>query len=96
MVPIKPQRTNQIIASDFAGPLNVTARGNKYIQVITDLYGKYLVLVAHPDKETRSAVKGLIENCERAVYLESQKLVSQTGDESTSPNYGTCFVRYLT
>ena len=62
MMYIVPDHTNQIIASDFAGPLNTTKKGNKYLQIITDLYGKYLVVVAHPNKETRSAAKALVNN----------------------------------
>ena len=61
MMIIKPEHTNQLIASDFAGPLNTSKRGNKYFQVIVDLFSKYLVVVAHPNKETRSAIKGLTE-----------------------------------
>ncbi len=34
-----------MIASDFAGPFNKTPSGNKYIQVITDLYTKYMMVI---------------------------------------------------
>jgi len=44
-----------MIASDFAGPFNKTHNGNKYIQVITDLYTKYMMVIPQPNKETKTA-----------------------------------------
>ena len=52
MILIKPERINKLIASDFAGPLNVTPRGNKYIQVITDLFNKYLLITTPQQRNT--------------------------------------------
>ena len=59
---LTPEHTNHMIASDFAGPLNTKKAGNKYLQIITDLYGKYLIVVAHPNKETKSAAKAIVDN----------------------------------
>ncbi len=58
---IKTTRTNQIIASDFAGPFNRTARGNKYIQVISDLYSKYAIIIAQPNKEAITAARAIVD-----------------------------------
>ena len=57
-----PSRTNQIIASDFAGPMQTTENGNKYIQIICDLAGKYIVLRAHKSKEMQNAVDMLVND----------------------------------
>jgi len=57
---IKPTRTNQIIASDFAGPFIVTENGNKYIQIISDLYSKYAIIIAQPNKEAKNAATALV------------------------------------
>lgn len=46
MMIMKPKFTNHIIASDFTGPFNETPRGNKYIQIVTDLYSKYTLILA--------------------------------------------------
>ena len=57
-----PSRTNQIIASYFAGPMQTTVSGNKYIQIICDLAGKYIVLRAHKSKEMANAVDMLVND----------------------------------
>ena len=59
---LMPSRTNQIIASDFAGPMQTTVNGNKYIQIICDLAGKYIVLRAHKSKEMANAVDMLVND----------------------------------
>ena len=57
---LKPEHPNQIISSDFAGPFNKTKRGNKYIQVICDCFGKTIVLAASPTKETKFAAQNIV------------------------------------
>jgi len=52
---LSPTYTNQIVASDFAGPFKTTARGNKYIQVITDLFSKNLLIKATTNKLSQVA-----------------------------------------
>ena len=59
---LMPSRTNQLIASDFAGPLQETDSGNKYIQVICDVFGKFVVLRAHKSKEMANAVDTLVND----------------------------------
>ncbi len=54
---LQPERTNQIVTSDYAGPYPKTARGNQYIQVIVDSFGKTLSLIAVPDKEATTAAQ---------------------------------------
>jgi len=61
MMVLKPTHTNHIIASDFAGPFNRTPRGNKYLQVISDLYTKYMMVIPQPNKETITAAKTLVD-----------------------------------
>ena len=56
---LSPQYTNQMIASDFAGPFKVTARGNKYIQVITDLFSKTLLIKATTSKLAQVAAENI-------------------------------------
>ncbi len=61
MLIMKPEATNQIIASDFAGPFNKSKKGNVYIQIVTDLFSKYTIMVAQPNKETATAAKCIVE-----------------------------------
>jgi len=61
MLVMRPEATNQIIASDFAGPFNKSRRGNVYIQIITDLFSKYTLIVAQPNKEAATAAKCIVE-----------------------------------
>jgi transposase InsO family protein len=61
MLVMKPTYTNQIIASDFAGPFNLSRRNNRYIQIVTDLFSKYTIIIAQPNKETKTAAKGIVE-----------------------------------
>jgi len=57
MMIIKHSFTNQIIASDFAGPFNLSPKGNRYIQIVTYLFSKYTIIIAQPNKETKSQLK---------------------------------------
>ena len=59
---MSPNRPGEIIASDFAGPFVITPKGNKYIQVITDLFSKTLLVKPVPNKETTTAAKTIIED----------------------------------
>jgi hypothetical protein len=59
---LQPERTNQIVTSDYAGPYPKTSKGNQYIQVIVDSFGKTLSLIAVPDKEATTAAQNLIHN----------------------------------
>ncbi len=61
MIIMKPTSTNQIIASDFAGPFILSRRNNKYIQIVTDLFSKYTIIIAQPNKETKTAARGIVE-----------------------------------
>ena len=80
---ISPSRPGQIIASDFAGPLCPTPEGNKYIQIITDLFTKTLMVKAVPNKETTTAVKTIVENwC--CMYGFPEKCLTDRGKEYQS------------
>ena len=61
MLTMKPEFTIQIIASDFAGPFNISRRKNRYIQIVTDLFSKYTIIIAQPNKETKTAARGIVE-----------------------------------
>jgi len=63
MMIMKPLYTSQIIASDFAGPFNLSRKGNRYIQIVADLFSKYTIIIAQPNKETKLAAKGIVEHC---------------------------------
>ena len=39
---ITSSRTNQIVATVYAGPFKVTVRGNKHLMIINDSFSKYL------------------------------------------------------
>jgi len=56
---LSPTYTNQIIASDFAGSFKTTTRGNKYIQVITDLFSKTLPIKATTSKLSQDAAENI-------------------------------------
>ena len=59
---ITPSRTNELVATDLAGPFNSTVRGNKYLDIINDCYSKYLVCRAIPDKETSTVTNAMLES----------------------------------
>ena len=59
---LQPERTNQIITFDYAGPYPKTVRGNQCIKVIVDSFGKTLSLIAVPDKEAITAAQNCIHN----------------------------------
>ena len=44
------QHTNQILATDLAGPFKTTVRGNKYVMITNDTYIKVLAGQAIKDK----------------------------------------------
>ena len=80
---LKPDRPNQIVASDFTGPFKTSKSGNKYIQVICDCFGKTLVLAASPNKETKSAAKNIV-NKWILVYGVPEVFLSDGGKEYQS------------
>jgi len=81
--PIWTNRVNETIATDFAGPFPITDRKNKYIMVITDLYGKVLAVHAMPNKETITAARVLVDEwfCR---YGIPDRILSDKGKEYTS------------
>ena len=38
---ITPSRTNELVATDMAGPFKPTVRGNRYFEIINDCYSKF-------------------------------------------------------
>jgi transposase InsO family protein len=62
LIPIIPTRTNQIVSTDFAGPFKTTIRGNRYLMIIVDCFGKYLVSIPLPDKETTTSARAILDH----------------------------------
>ena len=62
LIPIIPTRTNQIVSTDFAGPFKTTVRGNRYLMIIVDCFGKYLVSIPLPDKETTTSARAILDH----------------------------------
>ena len=80
---ILPTRTNQLIGTDFAGPLKTTKRGNKYLLIIVDLCSKYITAVPLPDKETSTSARALLENwC--WIFGIPERILSDQGKEFRS------------
>ena len=63
-----PTSTTQLVSTDYAGPFKIKVLGNRYIIVIVYCFGKYLVSLPVPDKETTTASRALLEHFR--VYLE--------------------------
>jgi hypothetical protein len=80
---IRPQRTNQLVSCDFAGPLKTTVRGNQYLLIIVDCFCKYLRVVALPDKETTTSAKALLEKWVWTFGIP-ERLLSDRGTEFRS------------
>lgn len=83
LIPILPERVNQLIRTDFAGPLSETKNGNKYILVIVDSFSKYIRAIAVPNKETITACKTILENWCWTFGLP-EKILSDLGGEFDS------------
>jgi hypothetical protein len=60
--PIRPSRTNKLVAADLAGPFKVTTAGNKYLLIITDCFSKYLTCIAIKSKETAEVARAIVNN----------------------------------
>jgi len=83
IIPITPSRVNEMVATDFAGPFKETSRRNKYLMIMTDLFGKWLEIAAVPNKETVTAANVLIEQwCCR--FGVPERVLSDKGKEFRS------------
>ncbi len=56
-----PKDTLDVIAADFHGPLPVTKDGNRYILVFTDLFTKYVELVATRHCDAATVAKAFVD-----------------------------------
>ena len=83
LIPILPTRTNQIVVTDFAGPFKTTVRGNRYLMIIVDCFGKYLVSIPLPDKETTTSARAILENW-FWTYGIPERVLSDRGKEFRS------------
>ena len=78
-----PSRTNQLVATDFAGPFKTTTRGNRYVIIITDCFGKTLRCTPLPSKATALAVTTIVEQwC--CIYGVPEQILSDKGKEYRS------------
>ena len=59
---ILPQRTNEMVVTDMAGPFKTTVRGNNYLQIIADSFSKYLVCRPTRNKASMTVATNLLEN----------------------------------
>ena len=80
---INSQRTNQIVATDLAGPFKTTVRGNKYVMGINDTYSKVLASQAIKDKETTTVTNTLLEEW-FWTYGIPERILSDRGKEFRS------------
>ena len=60
LIVIKPQRVNQLITTDLAGPFKETVRGNKYYLVIDCHFSKFIQLYALKNIQTELVTSDLI------------------------------------
>jgi transposase InsO family protein len=72
------------LSMDITGPLNVTARGNKYILVVTDYFTKWCEAIPIPDQQATTIADALIEvvisrhGCPREIHSDrGQNFLSQ-------------------
>ena len=59
---ITSSRTNQIVATEFTGPIKVPVRGNKHLMIKYDSFSKYLVFRPTTDKETTTVANVMLEH----------------------------------
>ena len=50
------------LALDFMGPLLLTDKGNRYILVMTDLFTKYVEVVATPNQKAEDCAKFILND----------------------------------
>ena len=58
---ILPQRTNEMVVTDTAGPFKTTVRGYNYLQIIADSFSKYLVCRPTKNKASMTVATNLLE-----------------------------------
>ncbi|XP_047126197.1 uncharacterized protein LOC124807812 [Hydra vulgaris] len=58
---IKTTRVWEIVGIDFAGPFTETSMGNRYFMSCTDLFSKWPVAYALPNKEALTVAKSIIK-----------------------------------
>ena len=56
-MPIETTNCWQLLGMDLFGPWPVTEQGNQYVCVLTDLFSKFVVAQAIPNKEAASVAK---------------------------------------
>ncbi len=49
-----------VLATDYLGPLPLTERGNRYILVLTDLFSKYVEVIAVPDQSAETCASCIL------------------------------------
>ena len=80
---ITSSRTNQIVATDYAGPFKATVRGNNYLMIINDSFSKYLVCRPTTDKETTTVANVMLEHWFR-IFGIPERILSDKGKEFRS------------
>ena len=88
--PILPERTNQLVSTDFAGPFKESEAGNKYLIVIVDCFSKFLVSVPLPNKEAKTAAQALLNNWCWTFGLPERILSDLGGEYDSSIWDATC------
>ena len=51
-----------IVATDYLGPFPITPRRNRYILVLTDLFSKYVEVLAVPDQTAETCANRIVNN----------------------------------
>lgn len=83
LIPMILTRTNQIVYSDFAGTFKTTVRGNRYLMIIVDCFGKYLVSIPLPDKQTKTSMRAILDHWFRTFGIP-ERVLSDRGKEFRS------------
>lgn len=83
MLIVKPDRTNQLVATDFTGPFKTSSFGNKYIMVVVDCFSKYMICIPVPNKETNTTANTLLEHW-FWVFGIPEQILSDQGKEYNS------------
>lgn len=70
MKPYIAKRPNQMVSADVFGPIPTTARSNKYILVVTDLFTKYVEFFPLETQSAHETARRMIEYISRHSVME--------------------------
>ena len=77
--PIETTDCWQLLGMDLFGPWPVTEQSNQYVCVLTDLFSKFVIAQAIPNKEAASVAKVVVSLC--TTYGAPQRILTDQGRE---------------